>query len=318
MASTISAGTTTTTALVYSADTSGVLQLQTNGTTTAVTIDTAQNAGFGVTPSAWKAGYNVIALGGSQGSILSSQTTNGLSLTTNLRFDAANGWTYINNGAANLHTLNGGAYSWLTAPSGTAGASSISFTQAMTLDNSGNLLVGLTSVPTNAVSAAGAASFASSIAAVGYNSRSGISGSYTNNRMNLYWSGSASYVYVDSTNLGQISYVSDYRLKENVETQTVNAIERVNALRPVTFNFKKVGMFEGSSTVQEGFIAHEVQQVIASAVNGEKDAINADGEIQPQNLNWMPIVSVLTAAIQELSAQVTTLQTQVTALQSKG
>ena len=39
MASTISAGTTTTTALVYSADTSGVLQLQTNGTTTAVTID---------------------------------------------------------------------------------------------------------------------------------------------------------------------------------------------------------------------------------------------------------------------------------------
>ena len=43
MASTISAGTTTTTALVYSADTSGVLQLQTNGTTTAVTIDTNQN-----------------------------------------------------------------------------------------------------------------------------------------------------------------------------------------------------------------------------------------------------------------------------------
>ena len=46
MASTISAGTTTTTALSYSADTSGVLQLQTNGTTTAVTIDTSQNATF--------------------------------------------------------------------------------------------------------------------------------------------------------------------------------------------------------------------------------------------------------------------------------
>ena len=53
MASTISAGLTTTTALVYSADTSGVLQLQTNGTTTAVTIDTNQRVGIGTaSPSA--------------------------------------------------------------------------------------------------------------------------------------------------------------------------------------------------------------------------------------------------------------------------
>ena len=41
--SSISSGTTLTTALVQTADTSGVLQLQTNGTTTAVTIDTNQN-----------------------------------------------------------------------------------------------------------------------------------------------------------------------------------------------------------------------------------------------------------------------------------
>lgn len=46
MASTISAGTTTTTALVQSADTSGQLVLQTNGTTTALTIDTSQNSNF--------------------------------------------------------------------------------------------------------------------------------------------------------------------------------------------------------------------------------------------------------------------------------
>ena len=57
MASTISAGTTTTTSLVYTADTSGVLQLQTNGTTTAVTIDTAQNVGIGLTPSAFNGGW---------------------------------------------------------------------------------------------------------------------------------------------------------------------------------------------------------------------------------------------------------------------
>ena len=46
MASTISAGTTSGTAIAISGDTSGSLQLQTNGTTTAVTLDTSQNATF--------------------------------------------------------------------------------------------------------------------------------------------------------------------------------------------------------------------------------------------------------------------------------
>jgi hypothetical protein len=52
MASIISAGTTTTTALVQTADTSGILQFQTNGTTTALTIDTSQNVGVGATSPA--------------------------------------------------------------------------------------------------------------------------------------------------------------------------------------------------------------------------------------------------------------------------
>jgi hypothetical protein len=46
MASTISAGTTSSTALVATADTSGALVLQTNNGTTALTLSTAQNATF--------------------------------------------------------------------------------------------------------------------------------------------------------------------------------------------------------------------------------------------------------------------------------
>ena len=46
MASIISAGTTSGTALNMSGDTSGALQLATNGTTTAMTIDTSQNLAF--------------------------------------------------------------------------------------------------------------------------------------------------------------------------------------------------------------------------------------------------------------------------------
>lgn len=54
MASVISAGTTTGTALAFSGDTSGALVLQTNGTTTAVTIDTSQNVGIGTSSPAYK------------------------------------------------------------------------------------------------------------------------------------------------------------------------------------------------------------------------------------------------------------------------
>ena len=46
MPSTISAGTTGGTAIAFAGDTSGELQLRTNGTTPAVTISTAQNATF--------------------------------------------------------------------------------------------------------------------------------------------------------------------------------------------------------------------------------------------------------------------------------
>lgn len=49
--STIAAGTTSTTALVSTADTTGNLVLQTNGTTTALTINTAQAVGVGTSPS---------------------------------------------------------------------------------------------------------------------------------------------------------------------------------------------------------------------------------------------------------------------------
>jgi hypothetical protein len=57
MASIISAGTTSGTSLNLSADTSGVLQLATNGTTTAVTIDTSQNVGIGTASPSGK--FNV-------------------------------------------------------------------------------------------------------------------------------------------------------------------------------------------------------------------------------------------------------------------
>ena len=66
-----------------------------------------------------------------------------LSLVTNAYYNGTN-WIYKTTDAANRYDTIFGEHRWYTAPSGTAG-NAISFTQAMTLDASGNLLVGKTS-----------------------------------------------------------------------------------------------------------------------------------------------------------------------------
>jgi hypothetical protein len=142
MASTISAGTTTTTALVYTADTSGVLQLQTNGTTTAVTIDTSQNIGFGVTPSSWSYGSGGKALEfPDAGAIWTYSSSSGINFSQNVYYNGA--YYYKNTGAATLYGQGSGSHIWYNAVSGTGGTT-FSPTQAMTLDNSGNLLINTT------------------------------------------------------------------------------------------------------------------------------------------------------------------------------
>jgi len=145
--------------------------------------------------------------------------------------------------------------------------------------------------------------------AVGYASRNGTAGNCAGNIMNLYWSSPNAYLYVDGSNLGAISVSSDYRVKQNIVTQTANAVDRINALRPVQYEFKDAGdLFKADGVTREGFIAHELQAVIPSAVFGDKDALTEDGKIQPQSLKLDALVSVLTKAVQELSARVATLE----------
>lgn len=110
-----------------------------NGTE-AARIDAAGNLGLGVTPSAW--GTPSFQLGVTGLNNFGSQSN----LYNNTATDATNTPFYIASLPASNFRQVGGDFSWLTAPSGTAG-DPISFTQAMTLTNSGNLGVG-TSSPT--------------------------------------------------------------------------------------------------------------------------------------------------------------------------
>jgi hypothetical protein len=69
---------------------------------------------------------------------------------------------------------------------------------------------------------------------------------------------------------------SDYRLKENVVEMT-GALDRVSQLKPSRFNF----IADADKTV-DGFLAHEVQEIVPEAISGEKDAMqDEEYEVSP-------------------------------------
>jgi hypothetical protein len=110
--------------------------------------DASGNVGIGVTPSAWTTSVKAIQFG-SNGSLVNRTGGSGTYLSSNAYFSgdpsntAANG-IYINSTLASSYLQTGGTHVWFTAPSGTAG-NAISFTQAMTLDASGNVGIGTSS-----------------------------------------------------------------------------------------------------------------------------------------------------------------------------
>ena len=89
---------------------------------------------------------------------------------------------------------------------------------------------------------------------------------------------------------------SDYRLKENV-TYEFDALDRIKKLKPARFNF-----IADADTTVDGFIAHEVSDIVPEAITGEKD-----GE-QMQGIDQSKLVPLLVKTIQELEARITALE----------
>jgi hypothetical protein len=116
-----------------------------------------------------------------------------------------------------------------------------------------------------------------------------------------------------SSNGSTTSYntASDYRMKENIAPMT-GALAAVQALKPVTYDWKDE--FVGTKKSAQGFIAHELQEVVPDCVIGEKDAVDAEGNPQYQGIDTSFLVATLTAAIQEQQALIQQLQADVAAL----
>lgn len=113
-------------------------------------LDASGNLGLGVTPSSWAASRTKIEFSsagttaGFVGCFAGSSANNQMGLGSNAYYNASAVWTYSNTGGgAGYYAVKNNIHEWYQAPSGTAGGT-ISFTQAMTLDASGNLQVGTT------------------------------------------------------------------------------------------------------------------------------------------------------------------------------
>jgi hypothetical protein len=306
---TVQAGTVSAPAITTSGDTNTGIFFPAadtiafaEGGVEAMRLNASGNMGLGVTPSASGSFMRVLQIGDS-GSL--SQNSGTMRYGNNFYIDSGGSPTYIRSGssAQNYQQDFSGGHIWSTAPSGTAG-NAITFTQAMTLDASGRLLVGQTSTGLqNSRSftwqGAGEGSFYVSHSTSDGNGDPFMRFGYNATQIgSITQSGTTAVAYNTS---------SDYRLKEDIAPMT-GALAKVAQLKPVTYKWKSTG------EADEGFIAHELAEVCPSAVTGAKDAVDAEGKPVYQGIDTSFLVATVVAALQELKAELDTVKAELAVL----
>ena len=96
---------------------------------------------------------------------------------------------------------------------------------------------------------------------------------------------------------------SDYRLKTDLKD--FNGLDKVSKIK--VYDFKWVN----DNQRMEGVIAHELQEVMPYAVGGIKDAIDDNGNILAQGVDYSKIVPILIKAIQEQQQQIQELKNKL-------
>jgi hypothetical protein len=196
---------------------------------------------------------------------------------------------------------------------GATNANYITHTSQLT-NNSGFL----TSIPSTVVqyNPYGNVNISGIIQGKSFRCRAGENGA-VQNTFNIEWSpGRHGRLWIGPSDVGQLYLSSDYRLKRNITPMSDGALDRIKMISPVSYqwnDFEKDGveLSTKSEEINEGFIAHELQQIIPSAVDGEKD-----DPVTIQSLKPDAIIAVAVKAIQELSAKNDALEARIAQLES--
>jgi hypothetical protein len=270
---------------------------------TAMTLNST-GLGVGVVPSAWGSSLKAFELGAKGNALFTTASVvDGLFMVNNAYFDT--GYKYAANGYASRYTQYQAAHQWFNAPSGTAG-NAITWTQAMTLDASGNLILGGTSQIASCRSSITNAG-GDQLAINATNTSTGQSSIKFCNAGTAYgyiwWDKSDSRLYVQNTSGGvylastATSWTanSDERLKDIIEPIS-NAVSKVGSLRAIIGKYKN----DQTNTRRSFLIAQDVQSVLPEAV----DASNPD----QLGVAYTDVIPLLVAAIKELTARVEALE----------
>ena len=132
-----------------------------NSNATAITIDSSENVGIGVAPSAWSSAFgSVMQLNsGSGGGALAGSGTDNFRMFANTYYDGA--YKKIGTGFSTMYEQASGSHIWFSNASSAANAT-FTPTPRMRLDASGNFLVGGTTYEGSTTSNASSAYIASS------------------------------------------------------------------------------------------------------------------------------------------------------------
>jgi hypothetical protein len=226
-------------------------------------FDASGNFGLGVTPvSSNIYGFSKNLFIGQASNLIGRTTINYTSLNTNVyEYVTTSAPTFINSSsAATQYYQYLGAHVWQTSTNTPTANAAISFTQAMTLDASGNLLVGTTSTSGNAgfqvlpnANATGSALFS-------VNHVTGSASGHLYASFNYDGSGIGS-ITQSGTTAVLYNVTSDQRLKENiVDAPEFGSV--IDSLQVRSFDWKAEGSHQ-----RAGFIAQELVTVAPEAVH---------------------------------------------------
>ena len=154
------------------------------------------------------------------------------------------------------------------------------------------------------------------ILGTGYRSRQGTSGTTNGHTLNQWWTGTALQAWVDTSNVGNFT-ICDYRIKENIQPPS-SVLERLCNVNMFNYEFKDISIFKKNGS-HIGFYAHELKDAfpeLNNIVDGQKDALTEDGDIQPQTVN-AELTHLLMKSIQELNAKVIELSNKIIELENK-